>query len=452
MSNTFVKLIQKPVMAMIVLLLFVASSSCKKDEPSLGQPPSAEDAAFTYQPSSTSDNIIEFTASNSSLTHQWVLGNGATAEGSAVNGTYPYAGTYTVKLTVFNSGGSNSSTQDIVIDQDDPSLIDNPLYELLTGGPDGPGSKSWAIDSVSAAHFGVGPNPSQAGDYPEWYAASPLEKSGSGMYNDLYTFHLQNFGFDFISNGDLYVNSASAGLDPFTDTTASDVGDFIAFYPDQLGETWVLTEGEDTTISLSGNAMIAYWTGVQTYKIVHIEENKLILRWEDAQDAGLAWYATLVPEGFISDPGEVPLYSLPIDFETEEPEFTVFGNSTYQIIANPDPSGINTSATVLETVHGNETWAGLYVNLENALDFSTQTTLKVKVWAPVAGTFRLKLEEQALTSNFIEVDVEVTQAMTWEELTFDLTDAPAAVDRIVLFPGWDIGDAETFYLDDIIQN
>jgi hypothetical protein len=264
---------------------------------------------------------------------------------------------------------------------------------------------------------------------------------------------LQNFKFDWITNGDLYVNSAHAGLDPFTDTTDSGVGDFTAFYPDQLGETWILTEDDDTTISLSGNAMMAYWTGVQTYKIVHIEENKLILRWEDSVNGDLAWYATFVPEGYVSDPGpEVPLYTLPIDFETEEPEFTVFGNSSYQIIANPDPSGINTSATVLETVHGNETWAGLYVNLENALDFSSQTTIKVKVWAPVAGTFRLKLEEQANTNNFVEVDVEVTQAMTWEELTFDLTDAPAGVDRVVLFPGWDIGDAETFYLDDIMQN
>ena len=437
----------------VILMLFTLLSSCKKDEPTLGDPPTAADAAFTYTASTTSPNIIVFTASNSSLSAQWDLGNGASASGATVNGVYPYAGTYTVVLTVQNSGGSANSTQDIVIDQDDPTLIDNPIYDLLTGGADGPGYKSWAVDSVVAGHFGVGPNPSgAAGDYPEWYAASALEKTGSGMYNDLYTFHLQNFSFDMITNGDIYVNSAIAGSPPFTDTAASNVGDFTAQYPNLLGETWVLNEGEDTTITLSGDAMMVYWTGVQTYKIIHIEENKLILRWEDASNEGLAWYGTLVPEGFVSNPDPpAPSYSLPLDFEVIEPEFTTFGNSTDSIIDNPDASGINTSSRVLETVHGNETWAGLYVNLEENLDFSTQTSIKIKVWAPVTGPFRLKLESQADANSFVEMDMEVTEASTWQEITWDMTGTPTSFDRLVIFPGWGVSDAGTFYIDDIKQ-
>ncbi len=451
MSKTIYKLTFRS-LTMIVGLFFILSS-CKKDEPTLGDPPSAADAAFTYSESSTSANIIEFTASNSGLTAQWDLGNGASATGTTVNGIYPYAGTYTVVLTVFNSGGSANSTQDIVIAQDDPTLIENPLYDLITGGADGPGYKSWAIDSVVGGHFGVGPNPSgAAGDYPEWYDASALEKSGSGMYNDLYTFHLQNFVFDMITNGDVYVNSAIAGSPPFTDTSASSVGDFTAQYPNLLGETWILTEGEDTTISLSGDAMIAYWTGVQTYKIVLIEENKMILRWEDASNEGLAWYATLVPEGYVSNPDPpAPSYSLPLDFEVIYPEFTTFGNSSATIIANPDANGINTSSMVLETVHGNETWAGLFVNLENNLDFSTQTSIKLKVWAPETGVFRLKLESQADPNSFVELDVNISTAMAWEEITFDMTGTPTSFDRLVIFPGWNIADAGTFYIDDIKQ-
>jgi PKD repeat protein len=437
----------------MMTMLFLLFSSCKKDEPTIGDPPTAADAAFTYTESSTSANIIQFTATNSSLSAQWDLGNGATASGTTVSGVYPYAGTYTVVLTVQNSGGSANSTQDIVIAQDDPTLINNPLFDLLTGGVSGPGYKSWAIDSVVGGHFGVGPNPSgAAGDYPEWYAASALEKSGSGMYNDLYTFHLQNFVFDMITNGDVYVNSAIAGTPPFTDTSASNVGDFTAQYPDLLGETWVLNEGEDTSITLSGDAMMAYWTGAQTYKIVHIEENQLILRWEDASNEGLAWYATFVPEGYVSNPDPpAPSYSLPLDFEVIEPEFTTFGNSTDTIIDNPDASGINTSSKVLETVHGNETWAGLYVNLENNLDFSTQTSIKIKVWAPVTGPFRLKLESQADANSFIEIDVDVTVASSWQELTFDMTGTPTSFDRLVMFPGWNVANAGTFYLDDIKQ-
>lgn len=428
-------------------------SSCKKDEPSLGEPPSSSDAAFTYSPSADNPNIIEFKANNTSLTAQWDFGNGTTGEGSEVSATYPNAGTYTVKLTVFNSGGSASSSQDITIAQDDPSLLNNPLYTLLTGGPDGPGSKTWVIDSTRAGHFGVGPNPSQAGNFPEWYAATALEKTTSGMYDDKYVFSLSGFGFDMITNGSVYINAAHTGDWP--NAVATNVNDYKSPFPDQMGETWNLVEGNDTTISVSGDAFLAYYTGVQTYQIINIEENELFLRFEDTQDPGLAWYIRLIPEGYVPGGGGdpvVPKYSLPLDFETVQPDMTTFGNSTVAYIANPDPSGINTSANVLETVHGNETWAGFFVNLEDPLDFSVDNNIKLKVWAPITGDFRLKLEEQGNTNNFVEVDVTVNTANTWQELTFDMTGVPADFDRIVFFPGWNVANAGTFYLDDVVQD
>ena len=433
------------------LAIVVALNGCKKDEPKIGQPPSQADAQFTFKPSASNDNIIEFTASNPNLDATWDFGNGATAKGSTAVGVYPFAGTYTVKLTVQNSGGSASSTQDITIAQDDPSLISNPIFELLTGGNE----KTWAVDSVSDNHFGVGPSPSHpdfTGYFPKWYAAKSLEKSGAGMYDDRYTFKLQGFGFDMVTNGNVYVNGAHAGIAPFDDTTASNVGDYTANFPDQLGETWTLTEGTDTTIDISGNAMIGYWAGTRTYKIISIDTNHLVLGYQDGANADLFWYITLVPEGYVSNPPPpAPKYSLPIDFETIQPEWTTFGNSTDTVIPNPDMSGINTSAKVLETVHGNETWSGLYVNLQSKLDFSTQTTIKIKVWAPTTGDFRLKLEDQADANSFVELDVAVTAANTWQELTFDMTGTPTSFDRLVIFPGWGVANAGTFYVDDIKQ-
>ena len=198
---------------------------------------------------------------------------------------------------------------------------------------------------------------------------------------------------------------------------------------------------------------MGYWTGVQTYKIVSIDSNEIFLRYEDSKNADLAWYIRLVPEGFVSDPGPQPTtYSLPIDFETVQPTFTTFGNSAYSIVANPDASGANTSSSVLETVHGNETWAGLFVNLDAQLDFSSQTSIKLMVWAPDTGQFRLKLENQATPSQFIEVDQSVTVAQAWTELTFDLTGASTLYDRVVIFPGWNVSNAGTFYVDNIKQD
>lgn len=434
------------------LSLTVLFSACDKDEddPQIGDPPTQADAEFTYTTSSTSDNVILFTASNPNLDASWDLGNGSNASGSEVTGTYPFQGTYTVTLTVQNSGGTAFSSQDIVIAQDDPSLIDNPLYTLLTGD----GDKTWAIDSIGAAHFGVGPNPvGAAGYYPEYYAASSLEKAGSGMYDDRYTFSLNGFGFDMVTNGDVYVNSDHAGIPPFDDTTASNVGDFTANFSDQLGETWTLNEtATDTTITFSGDAFLGYWAGTQTYEIVSIDEDVMFLRFVDDINTELAWYIRLVREGYESTPPDPsPEYSLPLTFESQDPEFSVFGNSSYAIINNPDASGINTSSRVLETVHGNETWAGLSVDLDAPLDFGTENTITLKVWAPSTGDFRLKLEEQDDANSFVEVDVQVTTANTWEELTFDLSGAANTYDRLVLFPGWNVANAGTFYIDDIDQ-
>lgn len=433
------------------LLVFATSCSDDDDEPTLGQPPSQADAAFTYQASASSANVIEFTASNGSLAASWNFGNGSTGTGANASATYPFAGDYDVTLTVQNSGGSASSTQTITIAQDDPNLVNNPLYTILTGGT----SKTWAVDSAAPAHFGVGPDPiGAAGRYPEWYAAAPVEKSGADMYDDRYTFHLSGFGFDQVTNGGVYVNAEHAGIPPYDDTTASPVADFIAALPNQMGETWTLDDtGADTTLTVSGNSMIGYWAGTRTYTVISLEENELWLSFVDTKAAnpGLTWYVRLVPEGYNSNPNPAEDPNLPLDFETEQPTWTTFGNGGYQYITNPDMSGINTSSSVLEVTHGNETWAGQFVNLKDKLDFSTEMTIKLKVWASDTGTFRMKIEEQADANNFVEVDASITQTNTWQELTFDFTGAAADFDRLVIFPGWGISTADIFYIDDIKQ-
>lgn len=444
----------KRVFAILLALPILATVGCKKTpEPTLPDPPTAADAAFTYAASATSENIINFTATNADLTAKWDFGNGTTGEGTVVSATYPNAGTYTVTLTVFNSGGSASSSQDIVIANTDPTLLDDPIYNILTGGIS-VGSKTWVIDSTRAAHFGVGPNPiGAAGNYPEWYAAGPIEKAGAGLYNDQYTFHLEGFKFDMETNGDIYLNTEQAAN--FPDAFQSNVGDYTSPYAARMGENWTITVGDDTTLTVSGDAFIGYYTGVNTYQIINLNENEISLRYLDAANDGLAWYIRLVPVDYpTEDPGGGggDTYSLPIDFETVEPTFTTFGNSTYQIINNPDASGINTSNRVLETVHGNETWAGLFVDIDGKLDFSTNTLISVKVWAPDTGTFRFKIENSANTNEFVEIDASVTQSNTWVEVSADFAGAAAnTFDRVVLFPGWNVANAGTFYLDDIEQ-
>lgn len=456
----------KKLALLIVTLSLLSTYSCKKEDYQLGPAPTEADAAFTYAASSESDNIIVFTASNPDIVAKWNFGNGSLGEGKTARGIYPEAGTYTAVLTVFTKGGSASTSQDIVIAEDDLSLLDDPLFNILTGGID-IGSKTWVVDSNYAGHFGVGPNPSDPafGDFPNYYEAAANEKAGGGMYDDKYIFSLEGFKFDMITHGDVYINSEQANN--FPGSFEASVGDYTAPYENQLGKSWTLTQGDENILTLSSGAFIGYNTGVNSYKIVSIEENEIFLRQLDAANGELAWYIRLVAEGYDSGGGggndttgngggggggdTTDMYTLPIDFETVDPVFTVFGNSTYSIIDNPDASGINTSTRVLETVHGNETWAGLFVDLIDPLDFSTETTITFKIWAPVTGTVRVKLEEQSNQNSAVEKDVNVTTVNEWVELSVDFSGEAATFDRLVLFPGWGVGDPDTYYLDDIDQ-
>lgn len=280
----------------LAFIFTLVAIGCKKENPTLGPPPSDSDAGFTFAPTDTNDNIIVFTANNPNQDIYWDFGNGSEARGPAASTIYPFAGTYTVSITVQNKGGYATSSQDVVIAQDDPSLIDNPIFTFLTGGS----QRTWYIDSTVAGHFGVGPAPSHPefdGFYPKWYAAQPNEKSGGGMYDDRYVFDIQGFTFDMYSNGDVYVNPEHAGIPPFDDTTAAPVNDFIANFPNQLGESWtVVEEPTDTTLTLSGDAMIGYWTGTRTYRIVRISNEELFIGFADAANADLFWYILLKSE------------------------------------------------------------------------------------------------------------------------------------------------------------
>jgi PKD repeat protein len=418
--------------------------------------PTEADAAFTFAPSAENDNIIEFTATKEGLLYSWDFGNGTSASERTGTATYPSAGTYQVTLTVRNQEGSASNSQDVVIAQTDAGLLDNPLYNLLTGGADNGGSKTWAIDSASAVHFGVGPNPvSEAnGDFPEFYQASANDKGGNGMYDDRYTFNIEGFGFDMQTNGDVFINANQAPNFPGAVQTPID-DDYTAPFTPTGALTWTIiaTSDADTTLAVSGDSFLGYYTGTNIYKIITLAENELFLSYEDANEPALLWYLRLVPVGFNSNPdGEPPVVkaTLPLGFETQTPTLSSFEGNVATIIDNPDPSGINASAKVLELLKGFQGFSGSLFDLEEALAIQEGSTITLKVWAPEIGVFRFKIENSSNNGEFVEVDANVTAAEEWIELTFDVSGGVGLpLDRVVLFPSWEVANGGTFYVDDI---
>lgn len=280
----------------LLLLSFCASIAlvaCKKERPQLGDAPSIADAQFVASPSIANANIIELTAVNNKLECIWDFGNGSKGQGPITTATYPYAGTYTITLTVFGKGGSQSSTQSIVIAQTDLGLLNNPIYNKLTGGTSGVGFKTWVIDSVQNGHMGVGPDPeSPLGAVPEWWSAGPTDKSGAGLYNDKYVFTLNGYKFDMITNGDVYVHNSLAATFP---GSFQNLGDFTAPYTDQLNKSWLVTEGTEPTITISTGAFLGFYTGVTTYRILDLTDSTMHLQYGH-HAGGLKWYLKLKTE------------------------------------------------------------------------------------------------------------------------------------------------------------
>lgn len=153
------------------------------------------------------------------------------------------------------------------------------------------------------------------------------------------------------------------------------------------------------------------------------------------------------------------LPSLPIDFEstTVNYSFVDFDGGLATKIANPHPGGMNTSANVARMVkNAGQPWAGSYLNLAGAIDFSVNKTFKVKVYMPRAGAkMLLKVENQANPATNFEREATATVANAWEELTFDYSAINAAnqYDRLVfIFDLGTVGNGSadfTYLFDDI---
>lgn len=131
----------------------------------------------------------------------------------------------------------------------------------------------------------------------------------------------------------------------------------------------------------------------------------------------------------------------------------------FEIINNPNPSGINTSAKVGKFVKAGDAlpFAGMYSNpnLEAPIDWKGLKQMKAKVHMDHIGNFALKVEGSATGAPPIELKVPNTKTNEWEELTFDFSAAPdnGEYQRLTLFFDLSIdatGTDVTSYFDDIV--
>ncbi len=160
-----------------------------------------------------------------------------------------------------------------------------------------------------------------------------------------------------------------------------------------------------------------------------------------------------------------------LDFETPGTSTTYqyFGSSLdgtlNNILANPDPSGINTSSMVADHVKpmGAQVWAGAFPNpaLPTPADMTTNDLVCLKVYFPATGNVAIKLEGSSTGPNWIRT-TPVDEANVWTEVCVDVNEPsieapfePAAghvYPAVVLFFDFGVSPTEdiTYYWDDLV--
>lgn len=159
--------------------------------------------------------------------------------------------------------------------------------------------------------------------------------------------------------------------------------------------------------------------------------------------------------------GGAATLGLPLDFENSSLNyvFTNFNGGVVTIINNPQSNGINTSTKVAKMVkNADQTYGGSFITLASPIDFSTQKTIKMKVFSPRVGA-KVLLKVENLTNGGIsfEKEVSTTVANAWQDLTFDFSaiNTSNSYQKVVLiFDNGTMGDGSanfTWYFDDIRQ-
>jgi len=129
------------------------------------------------------------------------------------------------------------------------------------------------------------------------------------------------------------------------------------------------------------------------------------------------------------------LFGFPLDFENASINyfFGTFGGVGFDKVANPNASGLNTSATVGKyTKHaGDASWSGTYSPLDNPINFSYGKKIKVLVYNPSAANIGKMMNVELEwyvgdnTGNANPWGAAVRRPLTtsgaWEELVFDFS-------------------------------
>lgn len=454
-------------------LAAVVIAGCSPEEfnKDLGPVPTSEQVKITAAPSAENPNIINFTNETpGTITAVWDLGNGETGTGNTAKGSYAVQGDYTVKLTVFTSGGYASNTLTVHIAETNVAMLNREDYNFLTGGAAAVNGKTWRIEGETKGHMGVGPIGAAT---PEWWSAPANDKANEGLYDDRMTFNLNGFAYTYNNNGDTFANWEFIG--DIGGTASGQTDKTIPYTPPSNMKWSIVEEGGKKYLTFSNGGFIGYYVGSTRYEILTLTENELYLKGNSKKPSD-AWWLRLVPEDYHRPVEQKPVKAADIydDFDgnknvTWKKEALTL-NESYD---NPAPVAPNTSAKVAMYIKQEGQpfeFANMFADFDYKFDLTSRNKFKLKVFIPGYNDFvtaagedwavktllkqvSVKLQDGTSSQPWVN-QVEVKQAAEtdkWVELTFDFSGAADRkdLDRIVIQIG---GEGNfipgVFFLDD----
>ena len=241
-----------------VLMAAIAFTACdpqeNKDE-QLGKIISADQIKVTVTKDSSDPNLYHF-----KLTTPSCLGVFSCPEAginkrgvTEFSQQVAWANDYILNVQVYNTGGLSDAIEiPFSVDVTDPTICENEMYKLLTGGCDTPNGKSWRIKGEEGGHIGLGPDGST---WNEWWAPGPFSQN-SALYDDDMIFILNPEQQFILKNyGGSLMNESTASL--FPDGNSS--GSFVTTgYTPADNASWSIVNEGGTNYLVLTNGFPAY--------------------------------------------------------------------------------------------------------------------------------------------------------------------------------------------------
>lgn len=298
--------------ALFSLLLMV---NCQEDNFSFGSLDAPSNLQITVDivgktadaPNGDGSGKVKFTATaDNAISYKYVYGDGITqnSPGGVTEHAFTTVGVNTYTVTVIASGKGGITTNTTVDVTVLSNFSDEKSTQMLTGGT--ATGKKWYLAAAEKGHLGVGPNSNNAGEnyFPLWYQAAPFEKSATCFYDGDYTFALvdgkiefkqDNKGNTFFHNSYKSVAGGTNGGDdaclPYNTAGTKIVAlspstSFVSQNPDAAKET------TGTVMNFSDGGFMGYYAGATQYEIMSLTENRMVVRFVQANNTALAWYQT----------------------------------------------------------------------------------------------------------------------------------------------------------------